>query len=371
MQRLESVGWMMELERNKLDSLAVWVTNHVSAMLAYWDRNLVCRFANAAYLDWFGKSHDEMIDKITLNELLGPLYEKNKPFIQGALEGKVQTFEREIPLPNGTTRFSIANYFPDFVEGEVRGFFVHVADVTPLKQLENELLRSNEIIVEQNKRLLNFTNIISHNLKSYANNLESVLELLRHSESEESRDESLGFLTNISQGFSTTVNHLNEVVKAQNMGVIKPTRINLFDAVEMAIAILRIQLKSNHAVLQNRVGTEAAILANPAYMESILLNLLSNAIKYRHPDRVPLIDISSMKKNGNVILNISDNGLGIDLEKHRKDIFGMYKTFHENKDAQGIGLFITKYHIESMGGTIEVTSVVNKGSTFSIYFKTA
>ncbi|MBK6838000.1 MAG: hypothetical protein IPG90_06755 [Bacteroidetes bacterium] len=51
-------------------------------MLAYWDKNLLCRFANGAYLDWFGKSSDEMIDRIHLPELLGPLYEKNHPYIQ-------------------------------------------------------------------------------------------------------------------------------------------------------------------------------------------------------------------------------------------------------------------------------------------------
>lgn len=102
--------------------LAVRVADHITAMLAYWDKDHVCRFANSAYVDWFGKKKEEMIDKITIKELLGPLFEKNLPFISGALKGEIQTFEREIPLPTGGSRHSLANYYPDIVNGEVIGF---------------------------------------------------------------------------------------------------------------------------------------------------------------------------------------------------------------------------------------------------------
>jgi PAS domain S-box-containing protein len=118
--------------------IALAVADHVDAMLAYWDRDLICRFANKAYLQWFGKSPEEMIGKITIQELLGPLYEKNLPYIQGALRGERQTFERTIPLPGGGVRPSLADYYPDTVDGEVAGFFVHVADISLLKKLEAE-----------------------------------------------------------------------------------------------------------------------------------------------------------------------------------------------------------------------------------------
>ena len=68
------------------------------------------------------------------------------------------------------------------------------------------------------------------------------------------------------------------------------------------------------------------------------------------------------------MLNVMDNGLGIDLDKYGKKLFGMYKTFHRNKDARGIGLFITKNQVESMGGKISVVSEVNVGTTFTVKF---
>jgi PAS domain S-box-containing protein len=154
----------MSPEEHKLESIGLKVADHVTAMLAYWDKNLICRFANAAYRDWFGKTREVMVDKMTIQELLGPLYEKNLPYIKGVLEGKAQTFEREIPVPSGGTRSSIASYIPDIVDGEVKGFFVHVADISQIKLLEKEIIRSNELTKEQNNRLLSFSNIVSHNL---------------------------------------------------------------------------------------------------------------------------------------------------------------------------------------------------------------
>jgi signal transduction histidine kinase len=66
------------------------------------------------------------------------------------------------------------------------------------------------------------------------------------------------------------------------------------------------------------------------------------------------------------VLDFNDNGLGINLERHGEKLFGMYKTFHEHKDAKGIGLFITKNQIEAMDGKIEVESAVDEGTTFRV-----
>jgi len=121
------------------DDVVLRVADHVTAMLAYWNTDQVCLFANNAYRDWFGKTREEIIGK-TLKELLGdPLYQKNLPYILGALGGEQQVFERELPSPTGELRHALATYTPDIVDGKVQGFFVLVADVTPLKMLEIEL----------------------------------------------------------------------------------------------------------------------------------------------------------------------------------------------------------------------------------------
>jgi|SRR5688572_9970282 len=118
--------------------VALRIVNRISAMVAFWDRDQKCVFANDAYMDWFGRSAEEM-KGITMKELLGPLYEKNLPFILGALRGEKQVFERQIPLPHGGMRESIATYTPEIVDGVVLGFSVHVADVTLLRDRERAL----------------------------------------------------------------------------------------------------------------------------------------------------------------------------------------------------------------------------------------
>lgn len=358
----------MENKKHNLDIFGVKVTDHISAMLAYWDQNLVCRFANSAYVEWFGKTKEEMVDKITIKDLLGPLYEKNLPFISKALKGESQTFEREIPLPTGDIRHSLANYYPDIVDGEVMGFFVHVADVTPLKLMEIELLKTNKKVIEQNKRLLNFSNIVSHNLKSYSNNLSAILDLYSLASSEDEKNRMFELLTGISKGFSSTVNHLNQIAKSQNLAELNPEKINLNELIAKTKMALLVQIQSTNAIIKNNIDKGINIFANPVYMESIILNLLTNAIKYRQETKPPIIELTCTQESGKTILRIKDNGKGINLEKHGADLYGMYKTFHGNPDAEGIGLFITKYHMETMGGQIEVESKENVGTTFTLTF---
>ena len=104
------------------------------------------------------------------------------------------------------------------------------------------------------------------------------------------------------------------------------------------------------------------------YLESIVLNLLSNALKYRHPGRDPEIRFETKLVDNKPVLHVTDNGLGIDLNKYGDQIFGLRKVFHGNSNAHGVGLFLTRTQIESMGGSISVKSSVDQGTTFTIEF---
>jgi len=119
----------------------------------------------------------------------------------------------------------------------------------------------------------------------------------------------------------------------------------------------------------NKLNKDYAVRAIPAYLESIVLNFLTNSIKYRSEDRPLKIIVDAEKSGGYVKLSVTDNGRGIDLKRHRKKLFGMYKTFHKHKDARGVGLFITKNQIEAMEGKVEVESTPGIGTTFHTYLK--
>src|SRR3569623_3733957 len=115
------------------------LVNALPAMIAYWDATLHCRFANRAYEKWFGVTAEAMLGR-NMKEFLGPLFALNRPFIEGALRGVEQQFEREIPAPyGGPLRYSQAHYIPDIVDGIVRGFSVLVVEITQRRQPEHAL----------------------------------------------------------------------------------------------------------------------------------------------------------------------------------------------------------------------------------------
>lgn len=115
----------------------------LDAMVAYWDQDQRCRYANKAYVDWFGIAPETMMG-MRLQDLLGPLYARNLPYIEGALAGQRQVFERAITTPTGQVRESLATYTPHIADGRVVGFCVHVADVTVLKKLERDLRHAKQ-----------------------------------------------------------------------------------------------------------------------------------------------------------------------------------------------------------------------------------
>ena len=161
---------------------------------------------------------------------------------------------------------------------------------------------------------------------------------------------------------------MNEIVSIQSKKVEKTDKLNVYDYINSTIKLQEVEINTNKAVVLNKVDHTINIEFNRAYLESIFQNLLSNAIKYKHPERNPHIEFNSKVTGKFIVITIEDNGLGIDLVKYGNDIFNLYKTFHNNENSEGVGLYLVKNQIESFGGTIDVDSKVNVGTKFTITF---
>ena len=111
------------------------------------------------------------------------------------------------------------------------------------------------------------------------------------------------------------------------------------------------------------------VMFNRTYLESVLLNLFSNALKYRSPNRLLSIRISTEISASGLVLYFNDNGLGLDLERLKGRMFGLYQRFHNHPDSKGMGLYLVKSQLEALGAKIEVESTVDIGTTFKITFK--
>ncbi|WP_452224715.1 sensor histidine kinase [Lacinutrix chionoecetis] len=242
-------------------------------------------------------------------------------------------------------------------------------DIT--QQVRDEIKKNNALTIatKQNNKLKNFAHIVTHNLKQYSGNFESLLELYDQAENSEERQELIGHLKDVSMSLDRTIQNLNQIVTVQSKKETDIQKLNVNSFIEETLKLLDVVITENNAVVFNEVNPKLHIYYHSAYLESIIQNLLSNAIKYKHPDRDPIITIKSEFKKDNILISITDNGLGIDLDKFGKDIFNLYKTFHYNEDAEGVGLYLVKSQIEAFGGKIQVKSEVNVGTTFIITLK--
>ncbi|TXE06527.1 PAS domain S-box protein [Gelidibacter salicanalis] len=239
-------------------------------------------------------------------------------------------------------------------------------DITKHKLNENIIHESLVLTTAHNNKLMNFAHIVTHNLKQHTANFESLMDFYEDASTAMEKKEIIIHLRSLSTSLSKTISNLHDVVNVQNSKTMKTTKIYVSDAIDHILKLLAIVITENNATIHNNIPKKLFLYYNYSYFESIIQNLLSNAIKYKHPERDPIISIDFMYDLNKFELSISDNGIGIDLEKYSNDIFGLYKTFHNNENAEGVGLYLIKNQIESYGGTITVASEVNVGTTFTI-----
>ena len=175
-------------------------------------------------------------------------------------------------------------------------------------------------------------------------------------------------LTDASNKLMETLHNLNEIVAINTESTIDKKSVNLNEGINTVLGNLAGLLNGNKATVITEIPKNTHINVIPEYLESILFHIVSNAIKYKKPDIDPIIKFGLTYIQNYTVLSIEDNGLGIDLKKFGNKLFGMYKTFHGNEDARGLGLYIVKNKIEAMEGKINAKSQVGVGTTFNLYF---
>ena len=327
---------------------------------------------NKAELNFLGlKNESEALGKTDFDFL-------NKKNALIGREEDIRVMENGIPLlkkettnikKDGTITSFLTSKIPlKAANGEITGLVGISLDISEIKNKEKELKNLIDVTSLQNKKLVNFAHIVSHNLRSHTANFSMLLEFLVSEKDEKEKENLVKMLVKASDHLLETMNNLNEVVVINTNVNLKKKNISLNKEIKSVEKNLSVFLQNKNAKIINAIDDDVKINVIPAYLDSILMNLFTNAIMYKSPDRDPIITLSTTYENGYTILSINDNGLGIDLKKYGDKLFGMYKTFHDNADAKGIGLFLTKNQIEAMGGKITASSKVGKGTTFNLYF---
>lgn len=329
-------------------------------------------FVNAAFGNMSGYSFEEVVGKTQLFFFGKKSSDVEKEKFFNCLKNKS---ECEIEIisyrKNGEeywVRFSMVPVFN--AENEHTHWISIQRDVTESKNQEKEKEQLINELTQNNRDLRQFSYITSHNLRAPLSNLIGLLKLTEDIPIED------GELQLIIDGFSKSTYLLNEtiadlgkVVIIRDNPSIEKEKLDLRESLSNVMEQINIFIANNDPKIELVMAEGVMIYSNKAYLESILLNLLTNALKYRSKERRPEIHIEVTEDDVFTTVTFSDNGIGIDMDKFSSKIFGLYQRFHNYPDSKGLGLYLVKSQIESMGGEISVMSAVDAGTTFTIKFK--
>lgn len=244
------------------------------------------------------------------------------------------------------------------------------------RSLETELLVRNQDLSEANSELIKYNNelrqfsyTISHNLRGPVASLLGLIELYDRSALSPENNKITDHISSSAQRLDAIIKDLNKIIDIRNDIFQIRQKVVLADELQQIKKVLHLGTGASFVTLQIDLHKCEQIYSVRPMVHSILYNLISNAIKYRAPERVSEIRIATDEDSEYYMLQVEDNGLGIDLNAHRENLFKLYKRFHYHTEGKGIGLYLVKLQCEALGGYIEVQSELNKFTRFTAYLR--
>lgn len=329
-------------------------------------------YVNPAFSIMSGYSSHEIIGK-SPNIFIGPNsdnkeYEKLINAIAKKEECEVETISYKKNQEEYWVTFSM---LPVYNSEEELSHWVSIQrDISEKKKQEVEKEQLIRELTRNNKDLQQFSYITSHNLRAPLSNLTGLLNLIEEIpiENKELKEILNGF-NKSTHLLNETINDLVKVIVIKDNPSIQKEDVPLYDIFENIFSQLNFLISIHKPIIKINFEEVNTLYINKAYLESILLNLMTNSLKYKSEERKLKINISTSTIDNTTTIVFNDNGIGIDLERNKDKVFGLYQRFHNHADGKGLGLYLIKSQVEIMGGTINLESEVNIGTTFTLTFK--
>ncbi|AMM49925.1 hypothetical protein TH61_00285 [Rufibacter sp. DG15C] len=354
-----------EAELKKLS----WVASKTVNSVYITDDQARVEWVNDGFTRITGYTLEEVIGKRPGDLLAGP---ETGPNTVREIRSKLQfeePFVQEVQNKNkaGDLYWSKLDVTPIYDERtDSKKFIVIETVITEQKKAEQERIQLTEELLRRNRHLEQFTYIVSHNLRSPVANILGLTSLFNYEQDCETQGALIDGLKKTAQSLDTIIRDLNDLLSLQGEVQDAREKINLRDLVEQVLQILP---NATKPLVQIDLNGIEEIKSARSYVSSILTNLVSNAVKYKSPDRALSIKITAEQQEDLICFTVADNGMGINMEKERNNLFGLYKRFHFHVAGKGLGLYLVKTQAEALGGYVTVESVVGQGSTFKVCIK--
>ncbi|GGG43054.1 PAS domain-containing sensor histidine kinase [Hymenobacter glacieicola] len=363
-QRIEEYAVELQESEERFRIMADAAPNQVWAV--HPDSSI--RYVNRAFLEFVGVSLEEYLRVGWASYLYPEEMEYAQHILTEAISRQtIYRFEHRMRRHDGQYRWLLAQGAPSYYpNGELYGYVGSAIDITDLKQM-------NEQLVQTNNDLDNFVYTASHDLKAPIYNIEGLLHALLQTLPPDTRHSGqVQHLADMMQEsvdrFTKTIANLTDIVKLQKENSEEAVMVELASVLQDVCLDLEPLRASAAGRFVSTIPAELAIRFSTKNLRSVLYNLLSNSLKYGAPDRPPLVRIACELTPAYHVLTVADNGLGIEQE-HQEQLFSMFRRFHNHVEGSGIGLYMVKKMVENAGGKISVTSQTGVGSTFQVYFR--
>ncbi|MCW7496749.1 PAS domain S-box protein [Leptospira levettii] len=259
--------------------------------------------------------------------------------------------------------------------GKAIYYLAQIIDIDERKKTETLLLENNEhlkatknSLLIQNKQLQSYNQIISHHLRAPVSNLRSLLDLLKITGVEEERRELQNHLEEVTENLETVLSELITTLKIQSLENYRPEWISILLTFQKVQKLMEGEFQKKNVHIELNVTEKELVFVSKEYLETLFLQLISNSLQFADPSRELRIGVESFSIGSETTISFSDNGLGVDLSRYGDQIFQLKKTFHRQMSGKGLGLFLMKYTMESLGGRVEVKSKPGEGATFLLHF---
>ena len=320
---------------------------------------------NPAVLEVLGYSYEELYAK-PVNHFVFEEDKEKTTFVRKSLLNSAPLVDFENRYVTKSGEIVWLSWTSQPIE-QAKLVFAIAKNITQRKELEAERNNLLTNLTEINKDLRHIGHMTSHDLRSPVNNLLSIYELLDYSKiTDKDTLDLLEVFKLCCEDLREKLNYYSKELRDKQSLYIPYEEVELNKIVKKVSKSISLQLKNSEATISSDFSELKKISSNPNYLESIFLNLITNSIKYRKPGISTVITIISKLVEDKIQLTFSDNGLGFDMDKIGDTIFGFQQTFNNKEDSQGIGLYLVYNHVKALGGTIEVESTLNLGTTFRI-----
>jgi signal transduction histidine kinase len=231
----------------------------------------------------------------------------------------------------------------------------------------DQLTATNAELIRHNNELQQFSYTVSHNLRGPVASLLGLINLTNANTLSEDHRELVEHQKKAIASLDATIRDLGNIIDIRNAVSKVKQQVRFQEELDHIITLLQREVEKNNVSIDANFDNIKEIYSVRPMVSSILYNLISNAIKYRSPERKLKVSIKTERVDSFVKISVSDNGLGLDINRFKEKLFGLYKRFHTHVDGKGLGLFLVKLQSESLGGRVEIDSELGVGSTFNIY----